>query len=204
LALAIIAIFFIFTQCEKETNSDLKIDQSEQNFKLINEIKQISSQTDQRLAYNLLSPAEKATLWKLKLADILKADTFNLQQRKHIEKLSTYIKSNIFENPNEKNKEVVSFAKNWCIDGLNFFTKEEIAKIAFNINNSNGDKDNSVSDVDSYKSGGDPTPTVNCNCNSESFWSCRSCDTEYSCIQLIDCGWLWNSVCDGRCSLAVK
>ncbi len=193
-----IFILFVFTRCEKETN-----DHNALNLKLINEVRQVTSQSDQRLAYNLLTPAEKATLWKLKLTDILKADTLNEEQRAHIEKLSSYISASIFENANEKDLKVVSFAKSWCLDGLNYFTKEEIVNIAFNVGNTNVDKTNSVTVSSSLKTAPGGPPKVNCNCCSSSAFSCNSCDATFDCKKVVSCGFLWMNECDGRCSLAV-
>jgi hypothetical protein len=87
LILTSIVLFFVFAGCEKATNDDLKIEKNAMSLKLINEVKQLPTQSDQRLAYGLLSPAEKAVLWKQKLEDNLKADTLNILQSKHIEKL---------------------------------------------------------------------------------------------------------------------
>lgn len=197
LVLTSIVLLFIFTGCEKDTNADLKTDKKTVNLKLINEVKLLSSPTDQRLAYNLLSPAEKETLWKQKLTDLIKTDTLTEQQRRHIEKLDLFIKSSMFENANEDKTSVVSFAKSWCIQGLEYFTKEEISKIAFNINNANSN------DI-KFKSGSvDPNyvkEIKSCNCNTTSAWSCGSCWASDTCTQAVNCGFLWNSTCDGRCS----
>lgn len=201
--LASILIIFTFTQCEKVTNADLKSEQTRVDMKLINEVRQVSSQNDQRLAYNLLTPAEKAIMWKLKLTDILKTDTLNYDQRAHIERLNSFIKTSIFENANEKDMNVIAFAKSWCIDGLNYFTKEEIVKIAFNIGNTNLDNKNIITVSNSLKTAPGGPPKLDCNCCSTSAFSCNSCDTGFNCKEVTSCGFLFLYTCDGRCSLAV-
>jgi len=202
--MASIVILFVFTQCEKETNVDLKNELSQVNQKLINEVAQMPSQVDQQLAYSLLTPAEKTMLWKQKLANILKPDTINVQQRRHIEKLMSFINISMFENASEKNIKVVTFAKDWCIESLDYFTKEEIIQIAFKISNTKAEKIIPVNKSNTLKTAPGGSPHINCNCCSSSIFSCNSCETPYVCKQIVDCGWLWNSVCDGRCSLAVK
>lgn len=195
-----ILVLVAFTQCEKETNVDLTSVNNTVNLKLINEVKRLSSQSDQRLAYNLLSPAEKSTLWKQKFTDLIKSDTLTDAQRNHIEKLNLFLNISSFEASNKDSKSFTAFAKNWCIEGLNYFTKEEIIKIAFNVN-SNSSKNNIAKSASVSPSYVDPG-VKNCNCCSTSAWSCSSCGTG-NCTEVGGCGFLWRSTYDGRCSLAV-
>ncbi len=199
--LTCILMLFAFTQCEKETNVDLTSNNNTVNLKLINEVIQLSSQSDQRLAYNLLSPAEKTTLWKQRFTALIKSDTLTDEQRNHIEKLNTFINISTFEDSNKDSKSFTSFAKNWCIEGLNYFTKEEIIKIAFSINSFNS-KNNIAKSSSISPSYVDPG-VKNCNCCSTSAFSCNSCDTNAICHEVRDCGFMMWYVCDGRCSLAV-
>jgi len=193
-----ILMLFAFTQCEKETNVDLTSNNNSVNLKLINEVIKLSSPSDQRLAYNLLSPAEKTTLWKQKFTELIKSDTLTDEQRNHIEKLNLFINSSTFEDSNKDSKSYTSFAKNWCIEALNYFTKEEIVKIAFNVN-SNNSKNNIAKSASVSPSYVDPGVKT-CNCCSTSAWSCGSCSTSIDCTEIKDCGFLWNSTCDGRCT----
>lgn len=206
LVLTGIVLFFVFTGCEKDTNTYSKADSNAVNVKLINAVKRLSSTTDQRLAYNLLSDAEKETLWKQKLTDLLNTEALTFMQRSHIEKLSSFITIGIFEKTIKNEEAIVLFAKNWCLEGLNYFTKNEIIKIAFTINNSgfNGDQLKSTSAI--INSGSDdPDYYVEedkgCNCNLTSAFSCNSCSESISCKPSNSgCGFICYYPCDGYCS----
>lgn len=196
-----ILVLIAFTQCEKESNTDLTETKNAVNLKLIDEVIRISSQSEQRLAYNLLSPEEKSILWKQKLTTILKSDLLSEQQRSHIGKLTSFINSDLFEKSNGGTFLVDSFAKSWCLEGLNYFTKEEIKGIAFSIGN--------IEINDNKFKSGIINPNLvgelpDCNCNSSSAWSCNSCLATSNCKQIVSCGFLWRSTCDGLCSAPMK
>lgn len=196
MALTGILVFFLFTRCEKDTSVDLQINQ-----KLIDEVKQLSSESDQRLAYNLLTSGEKALLWTQKLTTILKSDLLNEQQRSHIEKLNSFINSTRFEKSDDGTLLVDSFAKSWCMEGLNYFTKDEIKSIAFSIN--------TIDPNDIKFKNGIITPNLtelpDCNCNSTSAFSCNSCSAPAKCKETsMGCGFLMLYECDGRCTAPMK
>ncbi|GHN02086.1 hypothetical protein WSM22_35750 [Cytophagales bacterium WSM2-2] len=173
----VIALLCVATGCQNSTDDNLSINK-------VNNVMTLTG-ASQKLAYQMLTPNEKVTIWTNKLQGHLMSNFYNSNQKALISELKDQINSGILE---KDRNEITKFQNSWLKRASASFSKPFLYKIAFSIS----DK---VIVFDA---------PAKCECNKESVFSCTiddtyTCQTSNCIVQSYGCGFLWSYVCDGMC-----
>jgi hypothetical protein len=172
-----LGVLFTLLSCENDNletiNSDAKV----------NQILELESQNEQKLAYSFLKPQEKVTIWKKHLDLMISSNDYNNEQINFINNLQKSLTINFFS---EKSKAKDTFNKKTISEGLIIFSKKELYFLI-----------NSLSTNSRLQ-----PPISTCGCSTSSDW-CLSgnCNGTAYCLRDSDnCGTFWDYTCNGDCA----
>ena len=172
-------VLFTLLSCENENlesiNSDVKI----------NQILELKSLNEQKLAYSLLKPQEKVNIWKKHLELMISTNNYNNEQINFINNLQKSLTINFFSNKSKTND---TFNKKIISEGLKIFSKKELYFLVASLSTSSRLQQ--------------PPPISTCGCSTASDW-CISGDcngTAYCLRDSDNCGTWWNYTCNGDCA----
>lgn len=173
-----LGVLLTLFSCENENlesiNSDAKV----------NQILELESQNEQKLAYSFLKPQEKVTIWKKHLDIMISSNDYNKKQINFIKNLRKSLTINFFS---DKSKAKDVFSKKIIAEGLKNFSKKELYFLTTTL---------------STNSRLQPPPISTCGCSTSSDW-CLSgnCNgTAYCLRDSNNCGTFWEYTCNGDCA----
>jgi len=212
--LAIVSI----TSCQKE-ESRYSCDPEVNNWASLNavEIKSMNrsqfldlDEIYQRAAYNVFTPQQRMSLWKVKLEETLQLE-WTVNEHNHIENLLNMIVKNIQWFNNDRGQETMDHFEIECykwfyyaINNLQWDveTVYAIVGVPAPVAKDNG----KLLLVSSQSGGGKGIPQKICSCTLYCTISNINCGKDQSCNDedcewptTVGCGWLWMDSCNGYC-----
>jgi hypothetical protein len=177
-----LGVLFTLLSCDNDNlesiNSDAKT----------NQILELKSENEQKLAYSLLNPEEKAIIWTKHLNSMKLLNSYNEEQINFINEIQKSFTAIYFSN---KTKSKDSFNKKVISKGLKIFSKKELYYLVA-----------SLSTYSKLPGQGGPPPISTCGCSTSSDW-CFSgnCNGTAYCLRDSDnCGTGWSYTCNGDCA----
>ncbi|MEO7311173.1 MAG: bacteriocin fulvocin C-related protein [Chitinophagaceae bacterium] len=203
--LAILAGFLALVSCRKNSDS------VEFTSGKLKEILTMDNVMAQRSAYTMLTPDEKAVIWKMHLSDQLKKYNGHKEKQNYINSVIGLVRRNMFD-PREKQQFEGYFAECRYIANQ-LFTQVENYFLFYSlgIDNSPIERNSDVA-MNSIHTIGDSAilngSGKSCSCNAGQINTCTQrflggfiyCAKNNICIMSTSgCGWFWVNECNGEC-----
>lgn len=177
------------TSCSNDESNNIDA------LKLESVISTTNKNNEQRVAYSLLNPDEKFSLWNNQFNELLDENSLNTNQKDLIRELQKNVKVSFFSEEVSDEKEYFKniFVPNYLVKLQLEFSNESINEIFYSL------KPSRITPILINN----PGVTKGCDCNQGSlFGGCSGNCEEKTCKgSSTGCGFLWAWECNGVCKL---
>jgi hypothetical protein len=196
LSISLLAIVIFFSSCSKNESSAPVESPNSIGTKLLGAVMQYDNPEILKLAYSSLSDGDRFLLWKAKLSNASKDDSYSDIQKKLIQEINDKISIKNFMKSDEREVFNKVWLPAWITKNKSSFIGDELYNLLFTIQ--------------AVKSGeltiSKSVSEVNCHCKLGSSWTCYQGSMYWStCTKLNDCreldrgcGALFDDRCDGN------